>query len=105
VQQTAVSRAIVSMTGQATGLQNALVRADLLIAPGRLESTSFRMEYLPSGAICTGRVAQVRRFGFDAICGMPDGAPRRIHADWTLTSTAQLRGTLSVRPYPGTLAR
>ena len=105
VQQTAVSRAIVSMTGQATGSQNALVRADLLIAPGRLESTSFRMEYLPSGAICTGRVAHVRRFGFDATCGMPDGAPRRIHAEWTLTSTAQLRGTLSVRPYPGTLAR
>ena len=97
VQQSAVTRAIVSMAAQGTGRQNVLVRADLLVAPSRLESTSFRMEFLPSGAICTGRVSAVRRFGFDARCRMPDGSPRRVHAQWRLQSSARLHGRLDVR--------
>jgi methionine sulfoxide reductase heme-binding subunit len=96
VQQSAVSRAIVSMAGQGTGRQNVLVRADLLVAPSRLENTSFRMEFLPSGAICTGRVSAVRQFGFEARCQMPDGSPRRVHAQWRLESSARLHGRLDV---------
>lgn len=97
VQQSALTRAIVSMAGQGTGRQNVLVRADLLLAPSRLENTSFRMEFLPSGAICAGRVAAVRQFGFDARCRMPDGTPRRVHAQWQLQSSARLQGRLDVR--------
>ena len=97
VQQSAATRAIVSMAGQGAGRQNVLVRADLLVAPGRLENTSFRMEFLPSGAICTGRVSAVRRFGFEARCRMPDGSRRRVHAQWRLESSARLRGRLEVR--------
>jgi hypothetical protein len=89
------------MAGQGTGRQNVLVRADLLVAPNRLENTSFRMEFLPSGAICTGRVSAVRQFGFEARCQMPDGTPRRVHAQWQLQSSAQLRGRLDVRPSSG----
>ncbi len=96
VQQSAVTRAIVSMAGQGTGRQNVLVRADLLVAPNRLESTSFRMEFLPSGAICAGQVAAVRHFGFDASCRMPDGSSRRVHAQWRLQSPARLHGRLDV---------
>jgi len=98
VQQSAVSRAIVSMAGQGTGRQNVLVRADLLVAPTRLENTSFRMEFLPSGAICAGQVAAVRQFGFDARCRMPDGTPRHVHAQWRLQTSARLQGRLDVRP-------
>lgn len=97
VQQSAVTRAIVSMAGQGTGRQDVLVRADLLVAPGRLETTSFRMEFLPSAAICTGRVSAVRRLGFEARCQMPDGARRRVHAQWELKGSARLRGVLDVR--------
>jgi methionine sulfoxide reductase heme-binding subunit len=97
VQQSAVTRAIVSMAGEGTGRQNVLVRADLLVAPSRLENTSFRMEFLPSGAICAGRVAAVRQRGFDARCRMPDGSARRVHAQWQLRSSARLQGRLDVR--------
>ena len=40
-----VSRGIVSMVGQGQGLQNVLVRADLLIAPRKLLTTSFHYSY------------------------------------------------------------
>jgi len=98
VQQSAVTRAIVSMAGQGTGHQNVLVRADLLLDPSRLENTSFRMEFLPSGAICSGRVSAVRHFGFEARCRMPDGSSRRVHARWRLGGAARLHGLLDVRP-------
>jgi hypothetical protein len=96
VQQSGETRAIVSMAGQGAGRQNVLVRADLLLAPSRVENTSFRMEFLPSGAICSGRVSAVRQFGFDARCRMPDGTPRRVHAQWRLQSSARLHGRLDV---------
>jgi methionine sulfoxide reductase heme-binding subunit len=98
VQQTAVTSAIVSMTGTATGSQNALVRADLLVGSQRLDATSFQLELLPSGAMCRGTVRAVRQFGFDAVCRLSDGSRRHIHAAWRLVDQATLRGTLSASP-------
>ena len=98
LQQSAVTRALVSMTGTATGSQNALVRADLLVGPQRLEATSFQLELLPSGAVCRGNVETVRSFGFDAVCTLADGTRRHVHAAWRLVDHANLRGTLSAVP-------
>ena len=74
---------IVSFVGQAGRPQKLLVRADLLVAPGRLESTSLQLEYLPSGDICRGRVTNVSGESFTGSCRMPDGEPRTITASWT----------------------
>lgn len=98
VQETGASRALVSMTGTATGAQNALVRADLLVDTQRLDATSFQLELLPSGAVCTGTVRQVRSFGFDAVCRLSDGTRRHVHAAWRLVQNAVLRGTLTAAP-------
>jgi methionine sulfoxide reductase heme-binding subunit len=98
VQESGASRALVSMTGTATGAQNALVRADLLVGSQELDATSFQLELLPSGAVCTGTVQQVRSFGFDAVCRLSDGTRRHVHADWRLVQNAVLRGTLTAAP-------
>jgi hypothetical protein len=98
VQQSGATRALVSMTGTATGSQNAIVRADLLVGVQRLDATSFQLELLPSGAVCTGTVRQVRSFGFDAVCRLSDGTRRRVHAAWRLVANAALRGTLTAAP-------
>lgn len=87
-----VTRGIVSMVGQGQGRQNVLVRADLLIAPRKLLRTSFQMEYLPSGALCTGTVTRVQPTAFDAVCRLSSGARRRIHAGWQLSESAQIAG-------------
>lgn len=97
-QDTAVTRALVSMTGTATGRQDALVRADLLVGAQSLEATSFQLELLPSGVVCRGTVVTVRRFGFDAVCRLSDGSRRNVHAAWRLVDNATLRGTLSASP-------
>jgi methionine sulfoxide reductase heme-binding subunit len=83
-----VSRGIVSMAGQGQGVQNVLVRVDLLIAPSKLLQTSFQMEYLPSGAMCTGRVTKVHPRGFAAICRLRTGERRRVDARWQPSETA-----------------
>jgi sulfoxide reductase heme-binding subunit YedZ len=101
LQQSAVTRALVSMTGTATGAQNALVRADLLVGPQQLEATSFQLELLPSGAVCRGKVQTVRSFGFDAVCTLADGTRRHVHAAWRLVDHANLRGTLRASPIGG----
>lgn len=98
LQESGSTRAIVSMTGTATGSQNALVRADLLVDPQRLDATSFQLELLPSGAVCSGTVQQVRSFGFDATCRLSDGTRRHVHAAWRLMQNAVLRGTLTAAP-------
>lgn len=98
LQQGSPSRAIVSMSGTATGSQTALVRADLLIGVSDSESTRFQLELLPSGDICTGTVSAVRSFGFDADCRMADGTGRHVHAAWRLVANARLRGTLTSMP-------
>lgn len=87
-----VTRGIVSMVGQGQGRQNVLVRADLLITPRKLLKTAFQMEYLPSGALCTGTVTRVKPTAFDAVCHLSNGQRRRIHADWQLSESADIAG-------------
>jgi hypothetical protein len=78
-----VTRGIVSMAGTGDGAQRVLVRADLLVTPTKLASTTFQMEYLPSGAMCTGMVTHVHATSFDANCTMPDQTTRSVSASWT----------------------
>jgi sulfoxide reductase heme-binding subunit YedZ len=73
---------IVSFVGQGSGREKLLVRADLLVAPGRLEKTSLQLEYLPSGDVCRGRVTNVAGTSFSGSCHLPDGAHRTIQASW-----------------------
>jgi hypothetical protein len=91
--QRGVTQQIVSMAGNGTGSQRVLVRADLLAGTQRLESTAFQLEYLPSGALCTGHVLRVRPTGFDAQCVF-EGQTRRVAADWSLTGPDQLAGVI-----------
>ncbi len=91
-QLTGVSRGIVSMVGQGQGRQNVLVRADLLIAPQKLLKTSFQMEYLPSGELCTGSVTAVHSTAFAATCRLPTGERRRVHAQWEAGDSAEFTG-------------
>jgi methionine sulfoxide reductase heme-binding subunit len=90
---------IVSFVGQAQRPQKLLVRADLLVAPGRLESTSLQLEYLPSGDVCRGTVTDVGGTSFAGTCRLPSGAQRTIEASWTANEAGtgvigqiQLRG-------------
>jgi methionine sulfoxide reductase heme-binding subunit len=73
---------IVSFVGQGQGPQKLLVRADLLVAPGRLQSTSLQLEYLPSGDVCRGRVTQVESESFTGNCRLPNGDQRTVEASW-----------------------
>jgi sulfoxide reductase heme-binding subunit YedZ len=73
---------IVSFVGQAGRPQRLLVRADLLVAPQKLESTSLQLEYLPSGDVCRGRVTGVGGTSFSGTCRLPNGAHRTIEASW-----------------------
>jgi methionine sulfoxide reductase heme-binding subunit len=87
-----VTRGMVSMAGNGSGSQRVLVRADLLVAPQRLVSTEFQMEYLPSGALCTGTVTQVRGSSFQATCHMPDGSERFVEAHWPRSVDGNVTG-------------
>ena len=91
-QLSGVSRGIVSMVGQGQGQQSVLVRADLLIAPRKLLKTSFQMEYLPSGELCTGRVTTVHPTAFDAVCRLHTGEARKISAQWQESGSAEIAG-------------
>jgi hypothetical protein len=73
---------IVSFVGQAEKPQKMLVRADLLVAPRQLESTSLQVEYLPSGDICRGKVTNVGGTSFSGTCRLPNGAQRTVEASW-----------------------
>ncbi len=95
LQQAGPSKAIVSMTGNGTGRQNVIVRADLLVGTGALEATSFQLEFLPNGAICRGAVTHVQSFGFDGVCRLPDHTRRMVRARWQLVDNAKLRGTIT----------
>jgi sulfoxide reductase heme-binding subunit YedZ len=98
-----VTRGIVSMSGNGTGAQRVLVRADLLVTTSNLASTSFQMEYLPSGTVCVGTVSNVQRSSFDATCKMPDGRTRLISASWTVPNDPQgtfADGVITSRPAP-----
>lgn len=74
---------IVSFVGQAHGSQKFLVRADLLVAPEKLEQTSLQLEYLPSGDVCRGHVTRVGGESFTGTCRLPNGNHRTIAASWT----------------------
>ena len=72
------------MAGTSEGKQRALVRADLLIKPGHVESTTFQMEFLPSGLLCLGRVDRIHSYSFEAELPharrYPPPRPRRVAA-------------------------
>jgi methionine sulfoxide reductase heme-binding subunit len=89
-----VSRGIISMAGTSDGRQRALVRADLLIRPGRVEATTFQMEFLPSGLLCHGRVTKLHTYGFEASCRTPNGSRRYVHAEWQPGEGTELQGGL-----------
>ena len=93
-QLSGVTRGIVSMVGQGQGDQRVLVRADLLIAPRRLLKTSFQMEYLPSGELCTGTVTKVHPTAFAAVCRLRTGERRTISARWQPSGSAEIAGGL-----------
>jgi hypothetical protein len=90
VRLSGVTRGIASMAGEGRGAQHVLVRADLLIAPGKVVRTSFQMEYLPSGARCTGTVKTVHAFSFDAVCHLAGGARRVVSAQWQDSGSSEL---------------
>jgi sulfoxide reductase heme-binding subunit YedZ len=96
VQNLGSTRGIVSAAATAQGAQRALIRADLLLEPNRLDATSFQLEFLPSGLLCTGSVTRVQSFGFDARCRAGDGTRRVVHASWRLTEGNRLQGTVAV---------
>ncbi len=73
---------IVSFVGQAQSPQKLVVRADLLVVPARLRSTSIQLEYLPSGDVCRGRVTRVGGESFSGTCRLPNGGHRAIDASW-----------------------
>ena len=73
---------IVSFVGNAESPQKLLVRADLLVSPQALESTSLQLEYLPSGDVCRGRVTHVGVTSFSGSCILPGGASRTVDASW-----------------------
>jgi sulfoxide reductase heme-binding subunit YedZ len=73
---------IVSFVGQGQKPQKMLVRADLLVSPQSLESTSLQLEYLPSGDVCRGRVTNVGGTSFTGTCRLANGARRTVDASW-----------------------
>ena len=96
VQNFGSTRGLISAAATANGAQRALLRADLLVEPQRLEATSFQLELLPSGMLCTGQVTRVQSFGFDARCRGQDGTRRFVHATWTLVEGNRLQGEVAV---------
>jgi sulfoxide reductase heme-binding subunit YedZ len=96
VQNVGSTRGLVSAAATADGRQRALLRADLLLEPSRLDATSFQLEFLPSGMLCTGTVTKVQSFGFDAHCRAQDGTRRFVHASWTLSEGNRLEGQVVV---------
>jgi methionine sulfoxide reductase heme-binding subunit len=97
VDQQGATRAIVSMTGVGSGVQNVLVRADLLVAPASTEAATLQMEFLPSGLVCQGPVERVEQFGFQGSC-TADGRRWNVDAGWRLRSQNALTGAIHVRP-------
>jgi len=80
-------KTIVSFVGQGTGPQKMLVRADLLVSPQSLQSTSLQLEYLPSGDVCRGKVTGVGGTSFSGSCKLANGESRFVDASWVPNST------------------
>jgi len=87
-----VTQGIISLAGTSDGKQRALVRADLLIRPRGVETTTFQMELLPSGLLCLGHVTKIHTYGFEASCRTRDGSRRYVHAQWQPGQGSQLQG-------------
>jgi methionine sulfoxide reductase heme-binding subunit len=81
------TKQIVSFVGSSSSPQKLLVRADLLVAPQSLQATSLQLEYLPSGAICRGRVTAIGLESFSGRCTMRSGEPRWVDASWVPNET------------------
>jgi hypothetical protein len=96
VQSAGSTRGLVSAAATANGAQRALLRADLLVGLNQLDATSFQLELLPSGMLCSGRVTKVQSFGFDARCRAEDGTHRVVHASWSLTDSNHFQGQVTV---------
>jgi sulfoxide reductase heme-binding subunit YedZ len=96
VRDVGATRALVSAAATADGNQRALLRADLLLQPGKLDATSFQLEFLPSGMLCTGHVTKVQSFGFDARCRAEDGSQRFVRASWGLSQDSGFSGRVHV---------
>ena len=96
VRDTGSTRALVSAAATSDGRQRALIRADLLLEPNKLDATSFQLEFLPSGMLCTGHVTHVRSMGFDATCRAQDGSRRVVHASWGVSPDSSFSGQISV---------
>jgi hypothetical protein len=77
---------IVSFVGSAQRPQKLLVRADLLVEPRRLDSTSLQLEYLPSGDVCRGRITGIGGSSFSGTCRLRGGAERFVAASWSVRS-------------------
>jgi methionine sulfoxide reductase heme-binding subunit len=78
---------IVSFVGQSKSPQKLLIRADLLVSPQQLQSTSLQLEYLPSGDVCKGKVTGVGGSNFSGTCRLANGERRSVSASWTPTAT------------------
>ncbi|HZS30358.1 MAG TPA: ferric reductase-like transmembrane domain-containing protein [Gaiellaceae bacterium] len=78
---------IVSFIGQSQSPQKLLVRADLLVSPSSLQSTSLQLEYLPSGDLCKGKVTGVGGTNFSGTCRLANGQRRTVSASWSANST------------------
>ena len=76
------TKQIVSFIGSSKSPQRLLVRADLLVSPQSLDATSLQLEYLPSGAVCRGRVTRIGLESFSGNCLLHGGDRRWIDASW-----------------------
>lgn len=92
--ETGPTRGLVSLAGRAEGSQRVLLRADLLLAPGRLDATSFQMEYVATGTVCRGSVTHVESYAFDAVCRTARGPIRHVHAQWDQQDGDENSGTI-----------
>ncbi len=92
-----VSRGIVSMVGQGQGQTE---RTRPRRPPDRAATscckTSFQMEYLPSGELCTGSVTAVHATAFAATCQLRTGGRRRVQARWQASDSAELAGGIII---------
>jgi hypothetical protein len=66
------------------------------VEPNRLDATSFQLEFLPSGMLCTGHVTRVENLGFSATCRAKDGSHRFVHASWGSSQDNTFTGRISV---------
>jgi sulfoxide reductase heme-binding subunit YedZ len=89
------TRELVSVTAAGEGEQRVLMRADLLVEPRGLLTTSFQLEFLPSGLRCVGRVTRVDELGFEGRCRAGDGTARFVRAAWEQEPSSEFtQGTL-----------